>query len=434
MQNYKKILLIILATLIFLPNASHAQLDPRCWTRSKCVEARQGDESGFVSNSESTRVCGETNLTADANGEKETMGFCLPVGTIKTRVAFGGKTKFENIGDFIQNIYRYSIILAGFLAVIMIIVGGIQISTSGGSPERITSAKKRIGGAVAGLFLAVFSFVILNTINPYLVNLRLPQIWMINTVGLPPLYCSDVAKDTKLAFFREQSTQTLGTETLNQKLKEAFAEEKNIIEYKDILSKTECGSQYFTDSGQVCRGVKCSVLKEKCFPTEADSRLDECIKADILLTIHHSLSFLEFDWTYPWIDEDETELRGICENNNSKVFKIDVDTKTTNNPGNNTQRDVISINETNIKSKINRECGSIENFKGFVLVIEVNEKWDFTDEDHYIGVGGIDLGDESIFNSRKATLDKNKLIPLEKIDSNFGLIMGIEVGGIKDID
>ena len=58
------------------------------------------------------------------------------------------------------------------LAIVLIIVAGLQWTVSGGNPEMIKRAQKRISGALIGLALAVGSYTILYTINPELVEFR----------------------------------------------------------------------------------------------------------------------------------------------------------------------------------------------------------------------------------------------------------------------
>lgn len=70
--------------------------------------------------------------------------------------------------QYLTAVYRYSIVAISILAVVMIMVAGIQWLTSGGSPDKIGAAKKRIGGAIIGMILSVGSYTILYTINPYL--------------------------------------------------------------------------------------------------------------------------------------------------------------------------------------------------------------------------------------------------------------------------
>ena len=75
-------------------------------------------------------------------------------------------------GPYIEGLFRLAIGIAGALAVIMIIVGGIQyISTD--SISGTSSAKKTIENAIWGLMLAISAWLILYTINPQLVEFDL---------------------------------------------------------------------------------------------------------------------------------------------------------------------------------------------------------------------------------------------------------------------
>jgi len=75
------------------------------------------------------------------------------------------------MGQYIAAVYRYSVGIAAVLAVVMIMVGGFTWLVSGGSPDKIGRAKEFIVSALIGLALALFSYVILYTINPRLVNI-----------------------------------------------------------------------------------------------------------------------------------------------------------------------------------------------------------------------------------------------------------------------
>lgn len=78
--------------------------------------------------------------------------------------------KIEWLSQYIVSIYKYIVGIAAILASIMIMIGGFIWLTSAGNPSRITQAKEFIVGALTGLFLALFSYLILFTINPQLVQ------------------------------------------------------------------------------------------------------------------------------------------------------------------------------------------------------------------------------------------------------------------------
>jgi len=75
----------------------------------------------------------------------------------------------SNIGDYFNIIFKIAIGLCGALAVIMIIIGGIQYM----GDESIfgkTEAKSKITAAIFGLLIALGSYALLNTINPALLG------------------------------------------------------------------------------------------------------------------------------------------------------------------------------------------------------------------------------------------------------------------------
>ena len=88
------------------------------------------------------------------------------------------------LDTFLPAMFNLLITLAGIAALIMIMVGGYQYMTAGGSETRTGSAKDRIKNAILGLILALCSYLILNTINPNLAeNLRLPGLDTIDISG-----------------------------------------------------------------------------------------------------------------------------------------------------------------------------------------------------------------------------------------------------------
>ena len=87
-----------------------------------------------------------------------------PMGT-----TIGPDTPFH---IFIQYVYEWGISLGGIAVFIMLVWAGIEYLTSAGDPGKMSSAIKRIQSSVLGLVLLLTSWLILNTINPHLVQLR----------------------------------------------------------------------------------------------------------------------------------------------------------------------------------------------------------------------------------------------------------------------
>ena len=67
---------------------------------------------------------------------------------------------------YIGMIYTWGASIVGIIAVLIIVISGIQISAGGGDPEAINSAKKRIIQSLSGIAVLFLSGLILYTINP----------------------------------------------------------------------------------------------------------------------------------------------------------------------------------------------------------------------------------------------------------------------------
>src|SRR3989344_2130674 len=84
----------------------------------------------------------------------------------------------ESFPDYITKIIPFILGLAAVLAVVEIVIGGIEYAVTEAIDSK-ADAKDRIRQAILGLLLALASWLILYTINPELINLKL------NIPGLP---------------------------------------------------------------------------------------------------------------------------------------------------------------------------------------------------------------------------------------------------------
>jgi len=141
-----------------------------------------------------------------------------PLPNVETTPGSGKATA----SSYIKGIFQLIIAVAGLLAVIMIIFGGIKyMSTDAFSGK--SEARATIEHAIWGLLLAMSAWLILNTINPNLVNFNLnvptQQISTIPTPGtsgatLPwyPLSPADLTQDQTM---RTSLSQNVPPVTVN---------------------------------------------------------------------------------------------------------------------------------------------------------------------------------------------------------------------------
>ena len=83
-----------------------------------------------------------------------------------------GRMTSDLLAKYIKAVYDYGIMIAGILAAIVLMGGGILWLTSGGNDSRITQAKEMIIGSLTGLAILFTSWVLLNTINPELLKMK----------------------------------------------------------------------------------------------------------------------------------------------------------------------------------------------------------------------------------------------------------------------
>ncbi len=92
----------------------------------------------------------------------------VPVGEIGA----DGYVNSTLLAKYIKGIYNYGLGIGGVLATVMLMVGGLIWLTSGGESGKVGQAKKIITGSIVGMILLYGAFLLLNTINPELVEMK----------------------------------------------------------------------------------------------------------------------------------------------------------------------------------------------------------------------------------------------------------------------
>jgi len=134
-----------------------SSLEPRfntlCWEDFECITSELEHTPGVWAGQH--RSC--------INGE----GYCYsePI-PVSLNVAIGSLTEAESLGEYINAGYSYLLGAGSLLAIVMIMLGGIQYMLARGKPEAIGKAKTRIKGAVTGIILLFASYAIANFVDP----------------------------------------------------------------------------------------------------------------------------------------------------------------------------------------------------------------------------------------------------------------------------
>lgn len=106
---------------------------------------------------------------ADAPRVEPNAPVTLEVGIQGNNIVTGGIT------DYIQKVYFFATAIVGGLAVVMIIIGAVQYSTSAGNKAALGSAKETITSAIIGLVIVLMAYLILGTFSGSFVNLANPR-------------------------------------------------------------------------------------------------------------------------------------------------------------------------------------------------------------------------------------------------------------------
>ena len=210
-----------------------------------------------------------------------TINFNLPGVTKK--VVIKDKTVYQvaNLQCFIVGIYVYFSGVAGILATVMIMYGGVKYVISMGNPSRMGDAKDTIFSAVVGLVLVLGAYVLLNLINPNITQLKVPGLELANVVKI------------------NAETKFCDTYTEDQvKLKEEGADRSCGTTGEIILddeSKSDCiylnGCADGAICGQSAVGLACVEADQAC--EYVNTLKGDDVKAEDCMSINNLLNYYE---------------------------------------------------------------------------------------------------------------------------------------------
>ena len=113
--------------------------------------------------------------------------FVLAQGELEVPIPGLETQTLPALPEYIRAIFNFSLMIAGFVAFGVLIYAGLRYLTSTGNPAKMADAKDQFYAGILGLFILLSSYLILVTINPQLVILKLPEIKKPEKIFIPEI-------------------------------------------------------------------------------------------------------------------------------------------------------------------------------------------------------------------------------------------------------
>lgn|GEM_PF-1102104 len=138
-----------------------------CTRNTFCVKRLEKNEQECITYLNATKsgdkyspFCSTQAADYMKNNPGEASLYCQPVQV------YLSATGTDLLFVYISTIYKWAASVIGIIAVLVIVISGIQISAAAGDQQAVTNAKNRIVQSLGGLALLFLSAIILYTINP----------------------------------------------------------------------------------------------------------------------------------------------------------------------------------------------------------------------------------------------------------------------------
>lgn len=159
----------------------------------------------------------------------------IPTIQFSTATLEDGVLNINYLGDYIAGIYKYLLGISTTIAIVMLMIGGLQWAFGGVNEDSIKKAKERIKNAITGLVLLLSAYAILLIVNPNLIKLQFPELEVVQFVELST---EDTGSDVDaLSLSTPPSTGTNGVPYYSQR------------NYTEVYGTTCDGSPTIKSSG-----------------------------------------------------------------------------------------------------------------------------------------------------------------------------------------
>ncbi len=147
----------------------------------------------------------------------------------------GGADSGQRVAGWVSDFYKFSLIAGVFLAVGVIVWAGLRYTLAAGNPSTQSDARDQILQALLGLILLFGASLVLSTINPNLVNLKLETLNSVSVTA--PAYNQD-----------KGSYQVQDLKQVGQQIEQTYQQNNNA--QIEILIKTDSDQERQNISAQ----------------------------------------------------------------------------------------------------------------------------------------------------------------------------------------
>jgi hypothetical protein len=229
--------------------------DAKCWTEYEC--ANYATDSGGRA---TPGTWGGQNAHCVEARSGDATGYCYaPAIPVKLNVPILGRTSVLGLHEYLALAYQFLLPAMSLIAVVMIMVGGLEYVVAGGNSKRLDKAKTRITNALIGLVILMSAYSIAYLLDPRLVNLLALQTPLIKrAVLIDPNATCEVLQDK--GFEVSPSTGNCGKQGVIQSIDNVKTEAKNSnFKVGDTCDFSTCSggkSCVTSDTGNVCLACK----------------------------------------------------------------------------------------------------------------------------------------------------------------------------------
>lgn len=206
----------------------HPSRTLNCFTQEQCT-----DVNGVLGNNYQPPECpnGYYYCYADPSTAAK--------ATLSTSI--GGLTVTGDLGEYVSKAYIWMVGTSTTIAIVFLMVAGLRWALGGINAEQVGAAKKTIQNALVGLILLLSTYLILATVNPQLLKLKVPSFPLIKTVSLVDNASCDVLIEEgyTVEYDGPEECGTVGTVT-----KDADGNE--------VADGTVCNFSYCIDGSEIC--------------------------------------------------------------------------------------------------------------------------------------------------------------------------------------